>query len=364
MTRKAVSTRPLQIGFIVLLVTCFAQAAYWVVDQAHYTAEVRDQLVLSYEREVALTQELLDVGADAGNLSERMPHVEFAGQAARVSEAELERLDEKRTRRLKQYGWEGSFFLLVLLGGIAVIAAAIRQREELLRRQENFVSAVSHELKSPLASLRLSAETLARRHPDPESAERLSTRMVDDVERLESMVTNILDAGRMDERCLQFQLGPIELESTVARVAARSSCQASLRGVRVEAAVPQGAFVLADRTALETVIENLVRNAVKSVAAHGGGSVRASAERDGDQWCIKVTDDGLGFEKNEASHLFDKFYRAGDELRRRTQGSGLGLYIVEQFVTQHGGRVAAHSEGAGKGATFSVWWPATEGEQA
>ena len=364
MFRKAASNKALQFGFIGLLITCFAQAAYWVVDHANYTDAVREELIDSYEREVGLAQQLLDNGAVAATLCEKWPHIEIDGRVARISTVELDRLTNARLKRLRRYGWEGSFFLLVLLGGIGVITAALRQREHLLRRQENFVSAVSHEFKSPLASLRLSAETLARRQPDAEATERLSTRMIDDVYRLEAMVTNILDAARMDERRSQLNIGTVELGRSVAHVTARASCQAVLRSVQVSSSVPAEALVRADGTALDAVLENLVRNAIKSVAANGGGTVHTTATLDGGDWRIEVTDDGLGFERNEAPHLFEKFYRAGDEIRRRTQGSGLGLYIVEQFVKQHGGRVQAHSPGPGQGATFQVWWRAAKEDQA
>jgi len=360
MTRKASKTRALQIGFIGLLVTCFAQVAFWVVDQVRYSATVRDQLTASYEREANMVQHLLDAGMQPAALSAHWQHIMVSDGRAFVSPAELERLDSMRTHRLRQYGSEGTFFLLVLLGGIGIISAALRQRQDLLRRQENFVSAVSHEFKSPLASLRLSAETLALRHPDPETTERLSGRMVGDVQRLESMVTNILDAARMDERNRQFQPGSVELARSTAHVLSRVTCQAGLRGVNVDSSVPEAALVRADRTALDAVLENLLRNAVKSVAANGGGSVHLTAVREGAAWRIDVTDDGLGFEPGEEKRLFEKFYRPGDEIRRRTPGTGLGLYIVQQFVQQHDGRVSATSPGAGCGATFRVWWPAAE----
>ncbi|MCA8979173.1 MAG: HAMP domain-containing histidine kinase [Planctomycetes bacterium] len=363
MPRRVGTAKALQIGFIGLLVTCFAQVSFWIMDQVRYTAAVRDELIGSYEREAEMAQTLLDEGATESELVAQWPHLAVVDGRAVVSPSEIERIHKARNRRLNQYGWEGSFFLVVLVGGIGVIAAALRQRQALHRREENFVAAVSHEFKSPLASLRLSAETLARRKPDEATAERLSGRMVGDVERLESMVTNILDAARLDDSSRHYDTGAVELARSAARIIARVSCQASLRGVHLDSKVPEEALVRADRTALEAVIENLLRNASKSVAANGGGTVHLSAARDGAHWRIEVADDGLGFESAEAARLFDKFYRPGDEMRRRTAGTGLGLYIVKKFVEEHGGRVRAASDGPGRGATFRVWWPATE-EQA
>lgn len=352
------TTKALQIGFIGLLVTCFAQVSFWIVDQVRYTADVREALTQSYEREARMAQFLLDAGTPESDVEQRFPHLEVTDGTAVVAPDELSRLDRARRRRLNQYGWEGSFFLAVLLAGIGVIAAALRQRGALHKREENFVAAVSHEFKSPLASLRLSAETLARRTPDAETTARLSARMVGDVERLEAMVTNILDASSLSDGTRRFEPGTVELARAADRLVDRVGCHASLRGVRFEADVPPDALVRADSTALEAVVENLLRNALKSVAANGGGTVAMSAHREGKHWRIDVTDDGLGFDPDDASKLFEKFYRPGDELRRRTEGSGLGLYIVERFVREHGGRVRAESRGPGTGATFRVWWPA------
>lgn len=360
MALRVGTTKALQIGFIGLLVTCFAQVSFWILDQVKYTDAVRIELIGSYEREAEMAQHLLSEGVAPERITTQWPHITVSEGRATVSPTEIERISEARRRRLNQYGWEGSFFLVVLVGGIAVIGAALRQRQDLHRREENFVAAVSHEFKSPLASLRLSAETLARRKPDEATTERLSGRMVGDVERLESMVTNILDAARLDERGQHFEPGVVELARSSARVLARVSCHASLRGVQFNNNVPDTALVRADQTALDAVVENLLRNALKSVAANGGGAVMLDAEREGRDWRIDVIDDGLGFEPGQAARLFDKFYRPGDEMRRRTEGTGLGLYIVKRFVEEHGGRVRATSAGPGQGATFHVWWPAAE----
>jgi signal transduction histidine kinase len=122
--------------------------------------------------------------------------------------------------------------------------------------------------------------------------------------------------------------------------------------------------VQADPIALRTVLSNLVDNAIKATIANGGGTVTLRAEESGQFVKLVVRDSGVGFAANETNRLFEKFYRPGDELRRKTRGSGLGLYIVRRFVELEHGRVSAHSDGPGQGAVFTVLWPAPRGERA
>jgi signal transduction histidine kinase len=105
-----------------------------------------------------------------------------------------------------------------------------------------------------------------------------------------------------------------------------------------------------------------MHNAVKSVAANGGGRVRVKAERRGSGVALEVSDDGIGFAPEESRQLFDKFYRPGSEMRPRFKGTGLGLYLVRRLMELGGGRVCGESPGAGSGATFRAIWPvAAEG---
>lgn len=356
--------RAMQIGVIGLLVTCVAQVSYWIAEEATYTQSVRDALLEEFEQHVPAAERLNAAGVPAAEIRALLSHVEFVEGVPVLETADLEQLDEARDRRLNRYRWEGAFFLVALVASMGIVGQALRQRSELMRRQENFIAAVSHEFKSPLASLKLAAETLLMREPEAESTRRMATRMVEDVERLEGMVGNTLDASRISEGKLRLEASRIELGSEVRAVLSQSACRAHVQGVEVQSFVPAGLYALADPIALQTVLRNLVNNAVKSVTLAGGGSVEVLAEQEGRQVRIDVVDDGVGFEGRFARKLFEKFYRPGDELRRKSKGSGLGLYIVKRFVEQSGGRIAARSEGPGCGATFSIWLPHVESERA
>ena len=140
--------------------------------------------------------------------------------------------------------------------------------------------------------------------------------------------------------------------------------QAAEAGIEVETHVEPGLAIHADPVAARTVLHNLFDNAIKATALGGGGRVRVEARRRARFVELAVTDTGVGFEPREAARLFEKFYRSGDELRRRSRGSGLGLYLVRSLVEQGGGRVWAESEGPGRGATFGVSWRACASEEA
>lgn len=319
----------MQVGFIVLLLVCAAQLAFWMFDEARYTADVTERLREAYST----------LGA--------------------APEA-LEQLERDRWHRLNRYAWEGAFFLAVLLAAMGVVYKALREEAELRRRQEQFLAAVSHEFKSPLASLRLSIETLAMR--DPAAAERaeLVRRILVELGRLERMVANTLDTSRIasggSASPERVTLAEITTEMIDELHEFAHEC-----GVRVMPSVDRALAVHADRDGVRTVVRNLVHNAIK--ASPRGGEVEVRGSGEGADAVLVVRDHGVGFPPSEAGRLFEQFYRVEGDGRGRMQGTGLGLYLVERLVTSAGGRVQAESGGAGAGATFTVRWPRAE-EQA
>lgn len=351
------TTRTLQLVTVAMLFTSLAQLLYWLWDEAAYMRGVQEYQFQQFELQAMAGQELLRDGHTEREVLGYFPALVVDGDEVHADPELLERLDEERRSRLFRYGSEGTFLLFVIAGGIAVLTQALKQPAELLRRQQNFIAAVSHEFKSPLASIKLAAETLQLREVDRENQEKLAGRMVQDTERLEGMVKNILDAGRLSEGRLDLQPETLEVRPLLSPVVEKLHCRGNLEGVEVRSELPDGLAVRCDRVALVTVVENLVGNALKSVAAARGGAVTVGARAEGDEVCVEVRDEGVGFDPREAAKLFEKFYRPGDELRRRTEGSGLGLYIVKVMVEASGGRVSAESAGEGEGATFRLWLP-------
>ena len=359
-------TRALQWGFVVLLSIAAAQVVWWILDEVWHTQKLHDALVAEYNLEVEVARTLLDRGTPATEVSDLFPQVVFSSGPERVAvdPRALAELEDDRIRRLRRIGWEGAFFLLVLVAAMAVLAQALHQDAQLRRRQQNFLAAVTHEFKSPLASIKLSAETLALRDPPPDKRRALVDRLLADIDRLDGMIGNILDTARLEEGRVQLQPERVSVASAVRALAEEIGPRAAAAGVSFTAEAGPGLEVQADPIALRTVLRNLVDNAIKATVANGGGSVSLRAEESGAFVKLVVRDSGVGFAANETNRLFEKFYRPGDELRRKTRGSGLGLYIVRRFVELEHGRVSAHSDGPGQGAVFTVLWPTPRGERA
>jgi signal transduction histidine kinase len=364
MKHRLLRTRTFQVTILLLLVVSAAQVFWWILDQAQKTEDLRESLTDLYEQQALAAREMRGLGVEDATIARLYPHLKVeAGDGIAVDPGVLQGLEEDRARWLNQYGWEGSFFLVVLVVSMAAVWRALSQEAILRRRQQNFIAAISHELKSPLASMQLSVETLSLRELPREKVRELVERMAADTDRMSDMIAKILDAARLDQRHLDLKFEPVALLPTLRRALSGLENRRVASSAEVQIEVDPEIEVVADPIGVETVLRNLLDNAFRSVSSSGGGNVLVHTERTGAFVHLTLRDNGGGFRSEEADLLFDKFYRPGDELQRSGAGQGLGLYIVRRFVELQRGRVRAHSEGIGKGATFEVWWHASkEGE--
>jgi signal transduction histidine kinase len=326
MTPKRDPSKVLQVGFLALLFISALLAGFWIADNVLYTAGIQRRI------------ETLDVSDSRGITS-------FIAE-----------LEAESASRVNRYLWEGAFFLAVLIGGMAVLTRAIRHDAELRRRQQNFLAAVSHEFKSPLASMQLAAETLVMRAREPDGR-RLGQRILDDGERLLRMVDNLLDTTRLEEGRHTLAPERTSLAEVSRGVADGLVDRAEQHGIALTVDAPGDVELSIDRAALETIVRNLLDNALKACIAGGGRSIKLSVTRPPGRVALTVEDDGLGFPPEDAALMFEKFYRLGDEQRRSTPGTGLGLYIVKRLVELSGAAVTAESAGPGQGARVIVTWP-------
>ena len=350
--------KALQIGFLALLLISIAQVAWWISDYVDYTRSVHDQLATLYESDAQVVTAFYANDTDAWEAL--LPHLDISPAlgTASVNDEIIAVLDSETSSRINRLAWEGGFFLLVLLGGLTVLTRTIRHDADLRARQQNFLAAVSHEFKSPLASMRLSAETLLLRVSDPDT-QRLGNRILDDGERLLRMVDNLLDTTRLEEGRMELAPESLQFKYLADAGAEDLADRARHNDIEIHVDVAEDLRVIADRTTLETILRNLLDNAVKACIAGQGHSIRLEARETDARIEFSVTDDGLGFPPEDAAMIFEKFYRLGDELRRSTPGSGLGLYIVRRLVELSNAKIVAESAGPGQGAKLTVTWPGT-----
>lgn len=354
-------TRTLQIGFLVLLATTSAQLAWWLYDQVVYSREMQVRLEATQQADERQANALLRAGRSRDTVSLLFPTLDVGPRGATVRPATTATLVEERRRRLNRYTWEGGFFMLVLVASMYVVHRTLLEQSELHRRQEGFLASVSHELKSPLASLRLSAETLALRSATPERRTELVRRQIQDLTRLERLIGNILDTSRLSQPALHSAPEPLSLAEEARLAVDDASFQAAETRTTVRADIPDDLMVLADRDAVRTIFRNLLHNALR--AAEGGTiTVRVAVEEG--MAAVQVQDDGMGFAPEFGDRIFGKFYRLEDERHANRGGTGLGLYLVRRLVELDGGTVRGHSDGPGRGATFTVRWPLAPHEHA
>ncbi|MGK0361991.1 MAG: signal transduction histidine kinase [Bradymonadia bacterium] len=246
---------------------------------------------------------------------------------------------------------------IILLALMALIFFVARERRA-SRRQFGFIDSVTHELKSPLASMKLCLETLKRPDLPADKGEGLIDMMLDDVDRLSAFIGDVLQANRMlhgvalnRERIVLTELGAV----LAARIARRHRIDPSQ--IRFE--VSENIAVWTDRLALETVLSNLLDNAVKYSDRPAEVTVTV-ARPNSRRIRIDVTDRGIGLAREEQARIFDRFYRVDAEAVRQRRGTGLGLFVVRALVRSMRGRVRAISPGPGLGTTVSVILPSRQ----
>ncbi len=264
---------------------------------------------------------------------------------------------ESLTQGLSTRDWMmlvlGTVFFALVLAGLVALSAWLVREMRLNQRQRAFLDAVTHEMRTPLASLRLYLETLDRHDPDPQRRKEFLARMHLDVERLAHTVEQVLLAARSEEhrRRPPHEHVPLLdlLEECIGEMRARHDLPAS--AVQLHASAP--ASVRGNRAELAVVFRNLLENAVKysddPVAIH----VRV-AERGEERVEVVISDSGIGIPPRELRKIFQRFYRAGRDVQRTAAGLGLGLFIVRNLVRRQGGRVVARSKGSGAGSRFVV----------
>lgn len=245
-----------------------------------------------------------------------------------------------------------TFFVLIIIG-LGWLCAWLVREMRLNQRQRAFLDAVTHEMKTPLASLRLYVETMARHDPEKSRREEFLGRMNENLERLDRTVDQVLSAARAEEPGRSAQLERVALREVLLPCIEEIRDRHGLSPRAVRLLPGPDPPVRADPAELSVVFRNLLENAVKYSDDPVEVSVRIEAPTEG-RVSVDISDRGIGIPARELRKIFQRFYRAGRDVQRKASGLGLGLFIVRNLVRRQGGRVVARSEGSGEGSRFVV----------
>ncbi len=281
----------------------------------------------------------------------------FPGWRLELYATEANIFEKAASRQIALYVWTGLLVIVLILVAGAVAGRAVTRQIRLNRMKNDFIATVSHELKTPLASIRVLIDTLLEGHIKDQTQAREYLQMTaKENERLSRMIENFLTFSRMERNKQAFEI----VETSPAAIAADAAeavrtkfgtgnCQFD---VRIDDGLPS---VRADHDAMVTVLVNLLDNAHK----YSGDEkkVELSVFAEDNSVCFRVCDNGVGMPRRAARRIFNRFYQVDSSLSRRAEGCGLGLSIVKFIVDAHRGKISVESK-IGKGSTFTIALPA------
>jgi signal transduction histidine kinase len=251
---------------------------------------------------------------------------------------------------------QGIIFILPVIGGASVIFTYWTKSKRLDTMRTNFISSVSHELLTPLASLRLYTETMQIREIDREKQLDFLKLMIEDSERLAAMIAKLLRASRIERRKALYTFEEHDLAIFIQNFVTENPQLTSQ--IRLSLELAPACSIRLDIDAFGMILKNLLENAVR-YSPRNEAMVTIGLRRQKKRVELCVSDHGYGLEKSELRKIFRMFYR----VTSKNSGTGLGLYIVKNAVEAHRGKIWATSPGLGQGATFTLSFPASSGEK-
>lgn len=243
----------------------------------------------------------------------------------------LDKIKEERRRNTIKYVGEGVIFLLFILVGAAYIYRAVRRQFQLQQQQQNFMMAVTHELKTPISVARLNLETLQRHQLDRERQQSLVNVSLQETLRLDTLINNILISSQLEGDAYQTSKEQLSFSDLTEDSIHQFRERYSFREVISE--IQPGIVINGDALLLKLLISNLLENANKY--SDKKLPIICKLKTEENEIILQVTDHGVGIPESEMKNIFKKFYRIGNEQTRKTKGTGLGLYICERIATAH-----------------------------
>jgi len=252
-------------------------------------------------------------------------------------------------RKHAQYIGEGTIFMLLIVVGAVFVYRASRRQWRLSQQQQNFMMAITHELKTPISITKLNLETLSKHRLDPQLQEKIIQKTLHETDRLNDLCNNILLASRLEGGNYIFHKEPLLLDEIAMQSVHQFNGRFPDRQIELEA--EHMVQLSGDPLLIKMLINNLLENAIKYTPRNTPVIVKVGQDKEGLK--LAVTDFGPGIPEAEKPLIFDKFYRMGDEQTRSSKGTGLGLYLCKKIVKDHNG-ILTVSDNQPNGSVFKV----------
>lgn len=267
-----------------------------------------------------------------------------------ISPAKIDELNKNLYNRWLMIGGEGTVFSFILILGISQTRRSFKRESQLAEQQKNFLMSVTHELKTPVASLRLQIETMLLRKLDKEHQDRILHLALDETERLNALIEKVLLANQLDAKGFPISADRLEMHQLNAWLH-QLSLAPWIKNHDFSFDVPEEGIIFTDFLSLQSVVINLLENSCKYAPSGSKINLKILLRENG--YSLVIADNGPGIPPEFQTRIFEKFFRIGSEETRSAKGTGLGLYIVKNLVHYMGGTLQLISE-PGKGLTMKI----------
>lgn len=259
------------------------------------------------------------------------------------------RIEDAKRRKTTQYIGEGVTFLALILVGAVFVFRATRRQLLLSQQQQNFMMAVTHELKTPIAVTRLNLETLQKRKLEEDKQQKLITNTLQEANRLNILCNNILLAAQLEAGAYTTNKEEINFSDLVEGCI--DDFQNRFPQRAIEENITEGLYLNGEKLLLQMLVNNLLENAMKYSPKES--LIKVTLQTPGNELELMVSDEGIGVADEEKRKIFDKFYRIGNENTRNTKGTGLGLYLCNRIIKSHNGYISV-TDNQPRGSNFVV----------
>lgn len=264
-------------------------------------------------------------------------------------ESRYNKIQDEKRRKTAQYIGEGSIFLLLISTGAFFVYRAINRQLKTSQQQQNFMIAITHELKTPIAITKLNLETLQKRKLDDIQQQKLLQNTLQEANRMNALCNNMLLSSQIEAGGYRMTNEKIDMSELVQNCVTDFKTRFSQREIIAD--IESDLFIVADELLIQLAVNNLLDNALKYSAKENAVWVKLTTQQE--ELALKVIDEGPGIADNEKKKIFEKFYRVGNEATKRAKGTGLGLYLTKKIVAAQHGKISI-ANNQPKGSVFTI----------